>query len=368
MNAPSNFKFQWAAPGDEPDIRSLIGSVSMPGTVAIRFSREPDYFLGTTIMGDTCDVLTVRHKPDNQLAGIACRAESRAYLNGLASPLGYIGQIRVAQPYRGNWLVNLGAEYFREASPPGLLYFGVIASENPRARQLLAGTRPPASLRTRHISGMTTCAILLRPARARRVPGIDVTPGSTKTLAEIVAFLRRQGPRRQFFPAYTLEDFTGGTRLRGLRPQDIMVARRGNEIVGVMAVWDQAAYKQDIVEAYGPTLRRLRPAYNLAARLIKAHPLTPPGQAIPLAFASCVCVANDDPVVMRALLSTCTTNAYQRGKAFLMLGLSDDDPLLPVAQRCLHIKYHSDLFAVSWLDAPINQLDERVPYIEIATL
>jgi len=368
MNTPSNFKFRWAAPGDEPDIRSLIGSVPMPGAVAIRFSREPDYFLGTTIMGDTCDVLTVRHRQDGQLAGIACRAESRAYLNGQESPLGYIGQIRVAPPYRGNWLVNTGAECFREASPPGLLYFGVIASENPRARQFLVGSRPPANLRARLVGGLTTCAILLRPFRARRAPGLDVAPGSPETLPEIVAFLRRQGPRRQFFPAYTLEDFTGGSRLRGLRPQDIMAARRGNEVVGVMAVWDQAAYKQDIVEAYGPTLGRLRPAYNLAARFLKARPLTPPGQAIPLTFASCICVADDDLSVMRALLSTCAANASRRGKAFLMLGLSDGDPLLPVAQRFLHIKYHSDLFAVSWSDEPINQLDGRIPYIEIATL
>ena len=74
-----------------------------------------------------------------------------------------------------------------------------------------------------------------------------------------------------------------------------MVARRGKKIVGVMAVWDQAAYKQDIVDAYSPTLRRLRPVYNLVARLLGAHPLTPPGQAIQLAFAACICIANDDP-------------------------------------------------------------------------
>ena len=368
MSVEPNFKFQWAVPDDEPDIRSLVGSVPMPGTVAIRFSREPDYFLGTTIMGDTCDVLTVRHRQDRQLAGIACRAESRAYLNGQESPLGYIGQIRIALPFRGHWLVNLGAEYFRKASPPGLLYFGVIASENPGVRQLLVGPRSPGNLHTRHICGITTCSILLRPFRAHRTPGVEIVPGTAETLPEIVAFLRHQGPRRQFFPAYTLEDFTGGSRLRGLRPQDILVARRGNEVVGVMAVWDQAAYKQDIVDAYGTALRRLRPAYNLAARFLGARPLTPPGQAIPLAFASCICIAGDDPIIMQALLSACKINAYQRGKAFLMLGLSDDDPLLAVAQRSLHIKYHSDLFAVSWSDEAVNRLDGRIPYIEIATL
>lgn len=71
---------------------------------------------------------------------------------------------------------------------------------------------------------------------------------------------------------------------------------------------------------------------------------------------------------MRALLSACAMDAYRRGKAFLMLGLSDDDPLLAIAKRCLHIPYHSDLFAVSWSAAALEQLDRRIPFIEIATL
>jgi len=368
MSSDTSFDLLWAAPEDEPDIRALVGSIPMPGAAAMRFAREPDYFLGATIMGDLCDVLVARHRLDGRLAGIACRAERRAYLNGREAALGYIGQIRVAPDFRGHWLVHRGAKVFQEASPPGLLYMGVIAGENHRARELLVGTRLPGGLHAMRVCGLTTCAILLRPLRALRVSGIDVQSGSPESLGEIVEFLRTQGPRRQFFPVYTLEDFTGGEKLRGLRPQDIMVARRGRAVVGVMAAWDQAAYKQDVVDAYGPTLRRLLPAYNLAARLLGARKLTPPGQAIPLAFASCICISDDDPAVMSALLSAGMQSAHQRGKAFLMLGLTDDDPLLDVARRHLHVTYHSDLFAVSWYYETITQLDRRVPYIEIATL
>jgi hypothetical protein len=367
MNGERTFDFRWATPDDEPDIRALVSSVPMPGAVAVRFAREPDYFLGTTIMGDPCDVLVIRHRPDGQLAGIACRAERQAYLNGQESTLGYIGQIRVASSFRGRWLVHRGAKWLRKASPAGLLYLAVIARENPRARRLLMETRMPGDLYAAWVCGLTTCAILLRPRRKLHVSGIEVQSGSTKMLEEIVEFLRLQGHRRQFFPAYTLKDF-GGARLRGLRPQDIIVARRERAVVGVMAAWDQAAYKQDIVDAYGPALRRLRPFYNLLARLCGAQPLTPPGQPIPLAFASCICVADDDPAVMRVLLSACAQSALERGKAFLMLGLADDDPLLAIARRYLHVTYRSDLFVASWSGDPAGLLDGRIPYVEIATL
>jgi hypothetical protein len=186
-------------------------------------------------------------------------------------------------------------------------------------------------------------------------------------LAEIVVFLRQYGARRQFFPAYRVEDFSSG-RLRGLAAEDVLVARRDGQIAGTLAVWDQAGYKQDIVDAYGPGLARLRPLYDLAARLLGARPLTPPGQALPLAFASHICVAQDDARVLRTLLAAAMAKAYARGKSFLMLGLADNDPLLATARRPLHIRYHSELFAAGWDAAALASLDERVPYIEIATL
>ena len=368
MSADAGFDIRLATRDDERDIRALVGSVAMPGDVAVRFEREPDYFLGTTIMGDPCDVIVGRHRADGRLAGIACRAERTAFANGEEARVGYIGQIRIAEEYRGNWLVPRGAKLVREMSPPGLIYFGVIARENPRARQLLVGPRPPLGLRAVRLAGLTTCAILLRPRRPWSAPGLDVRPATAEQLPEIVAFLRRCGPRRQLCPAYTVEDFTGGERLRDLGADDIMVARRSSAIVGAMAAWDQSAYKQDVVDAYGPTLRRLTPLYNLGAPLIRARPLTPPGEAMPLAFAACICVADDDPNVMRALVTACARHAYDRAKAYLMLGLADSDPLLPVAERFLHVTYRSDLYALSWTADPAAVLGDRVPYIEIATL
>jgi hypothetical protein len=372
MTAADAFEVRLATPADEPEIRALVAATPMPGAVAIRFAREPDYFLGATIMGDPCDVVVVRDLRDGRLAGFGCRAERRAFVNGRETRIGYIGQIRAADGYRGRWLVQRAIAWLREHGPPGMLYVGVVARENPRARELLVGRRAPGAPRRMRLAGLTTCAILLRPRRPPRVPRVTIEPGSPGAIREIVSFLREEGPRRQLFPAYSVEDFAGGRALRGLAPEDIAVARRAGAIAGVMAAWDQAAYKQDVVDAYGPRLRRLRPAYDLLARAIGARQLTPPGKAIPLAFAASLAVAGDDPAVMRLLLDACAARARERGKAFLMLGLADDDPLLVVARRWLHVTYRSDLFALAWETgeegALLAALDGRVPYIEIATL
>ena len=157
--------------------------------------------------------------------------------------------------------------------------------------------------------------------------------------------------------------------MRGLALDDLSVARRRGAIVSVMAMWDQSAYKQDVVHRYGSTLRRLRPVYDVAARVIGGQPLPAPGEAIRSTFAALVCVQDDDPRIMRALLEATAERACQRGHAFLTIGLADDDPLLAVARRSLHITYRSDLFLLTWGGGePLAGLDGRVPYVEIATL
>lgn len=362
------FDVRLATRADDADLRALLASVPMPGAVALRFAREPDYFLGTTVMGDPCDVVVARQRADGTLVGVVCRAQRRAFVNGVETDLGYVGQIRVAEGFRGRGLLTRGARALRALTPPGQLAFGVIARDNPRAAGALAGRRLPAGLRLARVAGLTTCAVLLRGRRPPRVPGVDLRPAAARDLPEVVAFLRREGARRQLFPAYTLEDFTDGVALRDLAPEDVWLARRGGDVVGTLAVWDQARYKQDVVVGYGPTLRRLRPLVDLAARAVGARPLTPPGRAIPLAFAACLRVADDDPTVARALIAAGAAAAHARGKSFLMVGLADGDPLLRVARRFLHVPYHSDLVALSWSEDPAARLDGRVPQVEIATL
>ena len=196
MNTNEDFDIRWAAAADEPDIRALVGSVAMPGAVSIRFAREPDYFLGASIMGDSCDVLIARHRSDGRLAAMGCRAERLAFVNGSERTLGYIGQIRIADGFRGAWLVQRGAPFFKEASGPGLVQYGVIASDNPRARDLLTGRRLPGGVHVRRLCGITTYAIPLRRTTLRPAHGLEVHSAAA-SLPEVVAFLQQYLKRCQ---------------------------------------------------------------------------------------------------------------------------------------------------------------------------
>jgi hypothetical protein len=368
MSRRADAHLRLATPADEASLRRLSAGVAMPGGVAIRFARDPDYFLANTILGDSCEVLVAEAADDGHLLGVVCRARRRVYLGGRASHVAYVGHLRIAPEGRGGSLLARGARWLREHSRPDELHLGVIAAENPRAAGALVGHRPPAGAKVVCLTGLTTCALLVRRVPPRCVAGLRVAAAARGDHARVLDFWAREGGRRELFPVTDPEDF-GGVALRGLGGEDLLLAWRGTELVGSVAVWDQSSFKQEIVAAFSPRLRRLAPIYQLLARLVGAPPLTPPGAAIPLACAARLCVAGDDPVVLRALLRAALRRAQVQGQAFLMVGVADGDPIGRVVKRFWHIPYRSALYALAWDHDPARDfVGDRPLYIEIATL
>lgn len=368
-----SFRFELATPADEGAIRRLLAENPVPGHISIRYEREPDYFLGCDTMGPFWQLLVARHEPSGALAGIACRATRPLFVNGRVEEVGYLSQLRVAEPFRGRWLLSRGFHRLRELHEDGRVrgYLATIIAANREAQGLLVQHPRRHFPAFRAVGGLVTLALPLRRGRTARFPGgLALHWGDELPLGDIVAFWQREGARRQFFPCYSEADFQGSPLTRDFALADLAVACRGSQIVGVMGLWSQGAYKQSIVHGYQGALGWARPLLNLGLRALRLPALPAPGEPLPFAYASFTCIAQDDPVIFRALLDALYTRAAQRGHTFLMLGLSERAPLLPLARRYPHVPYHSYLYTVCWEEGAAfhDELDTRIPYVELASL
>lgn len=381
----SEFVFDLATPADDPAIRRLLANNPVPGQVTVTYEREPDYFLGCGTMGRFCQVLVARRQPSGEIAAVATRTTRPLFVNGQIEEVGYIGQLRVDERFRGRWLVSGGFRYFRYLHADGRVagYITTIIEGNTQAQGLLVERARRHFPVYREVDRLCTVAIILRKPifqlhRTRGLgrkllplrPTLEIHPASPTDLLAIVAFLQQHGATKQFFPVYTEADFCNSPTTLGFRFEDFVVARQRGEIVGVMGLWDQSSFKQTVVWAYNDALRRLRPLYNGWLRLRGAQPLPAPGQPIHFAYASFICIAENDPDIFGILLQNVYNLAVERGYAYLMVGLSIHDPLLRVAQKYAHIPYFSRLYTVCWPDemAFHEKLDQRIPYVEIASL
>lgn len=359
--------FSLATSADDAGIRRLLSSNPIPGKIRIRYEREPDYFAGCATMGTT-QVLVAR--AEELVIGVACRAVRPMYINGERADVGYLGQLRVDPHFRGRWLVLRGFrklhELHQEAPPRG--YVTTIIEGNDEAEGVLVRLARGPMPRYRKIDRLMTLA--LPAARAVRVERSQ----SQRSLAEIVAFLNREGSRKNFFPVYEEQSFTAGMLsdglTRGFDPKDFIVIERDGVIAGVAGLWDQSAYKQSIVDAYDPLTRAARPIYNTAAIVLRRATLPKPGTALRFGYASFFCAVNDDPAIARELIVRLLAAARECGLDHLLVGFAESDPLLQVVRTFRHVAYPAGIFTVAWDDGNDfhDRLDARPRYLEIASL
>jgi hypothetical protein len=346
----------FASDADDAGVRQLVRSQAMPGRVRLSFCREPDFSTGCAVTGDEYQILVARSVPDGDVVGVACRSVRRVFLNGRDQRIGYLGQLRVHERYRGRWLVARGFALLAamHRTNPCPAYLASIVDGNDEATGILVRRPRRGFPRFREVAQYLTLALRVRRSKSRsRWPSASGQPA----IDEVADFLQRQGPRRQLSSVWTADSLRRLASF-GLTTDDIRVARRDGDITGVVALWDQSAYKQSVIRGYSGWLRA-------------AAPLLPrPGTALRSAYASLISVADDDPVVFESLLREVCALAAARGFEYLLVGLDARDPLLDVARAHPHIAYPSRLYLASWPDGgpSYEPLDARPVYIDIATL
>jgi hypothetical protein len=343
----------------------------MPGRIRVTYQREPDFWLGCKASGEDCRVLVAVDEECGRIAGVACRSTRKIFINGQELRVGYLGQLRVDSHFRGRWLVSRGFAQLKQwhDMDPIPAYLAAIVDGNSEATGVLVKRGRRGFPAFHQVAEYRTLAIRINRNKTLSRSRVQVSLPEVHELPEIAQFLQSHGRKRQFYPVWTAESL-GNLRALGLRPDDLRIARRGREIVGVAALWDQSAYKQNVIHGYSGWLKAVARLYNLGAHWIGRTKLPLPGEQVHSAYVSLICIANDEVDVFRVLIRELYTLAWSRQLSYMLVGLDSRDPLLPAALEYPHILYKSRLYLAEWPGAEgiHEQLDGRPTYVDIATL
>ena len=360
-----------AGPRHDPQLRALLRDHPMPGWVELALEREPDFFAAAGTLGSVSQ--TIVGLDGDAVVGMGCRAIREVYVNGRAASLGYLSCLRLREAFRGGTALARGYRFLRQLHEDGRAeaYLSTIIESNRDAQSLLQAGRAGLP-RYQDLGLYLTFAVALgawRPGRRPR-PDVIVSHVEQPELDRAVAFLNECGRRRQFFPVIQRSDF-GSPAWKGLEPRHLLAAHRPDgRIEGVAACWDQSAYKQTRVVRYRRSLATVRPLLNAMLRAAGFPRLPNEGAPLPSLNLSLVCIRDDDPGTLAALLNRVHAEYCSRS-GWLMAGLHERDPLCRAVRRWTSLRYASRLYAVYWDDgrAVVDALaPQYVPYLEVATL
>jgi hypothetical protein len=344
--------FRLAGPDDDARLRAVLRANGLPTWVEMAMQYEPSYFAAHNWFGHDWAVLAEER---GATVGMYSAGIKPVHLDGRAERIGYLGGLRVNTEHRHR-IRHLRAGY---ASIPALApergtrdwWFTVVSADNAAARRLLeAGVRGLPVYRP--LGDYLTLA--LPTARAQRNGAWRVARADEA--ATLIAFHNAQAAQLQLSPVL---DAALVARI-GL--EHFRVHERGGALAGVVALWDQRAFKQIVARRYRAPLGALIPLYNLAARLTRRIPLPRTGGVLAqchLAFLALDETATHDGLaLMRDLLAHCAT-------PIAALGLHAGHALIGQLEPLRALRYPARVYAVGADAAPLRKARPVQPEVAL---
>lgn len=316
-----------ASRDDNDALRAIAASCPMEGDIALTVTREPDFFQLNRLEGERWRVGVA--EADGRVVGCVMAAERLAYLHGQPRRTLYAGDLKVDPTMRGRGVADALSAWTRDA-------FATMAADRAPILMTILGGNRAMERRTRGKGGMPhfrrfatirVFSIPLLVPRSFTDAHRRVSAATAEDVEEMVALWRRVAPGRQFAPELTVERFMNWLAIApGLDLADYRLARdRSGRLVGFLAWWDQAPFKQLRVLRYSPRLRVARAVVNRVASITGGVPLPDAGAVLRYRTAVHVCV--EGAGVLRALLRASHRELRQARYAFATIGLDMRDPL-----------------------------------------
>lgn len=332
-----------AAPSDDAGIRALLREQVMPGSASVAFTREPSYAAGTGLAG--CTDRVVVQRDGGRVVGVGHLAVHQLLRNGVASPVAYLGELRIRPGSRAAVRgIRDGYAMLAQHAAGCTATVTSIAADNQRARLVLERGRALGIPPYEPLADLATLLVPVRPSHARAAA--RATPDTPPARDDLTAFLAHGATAAQLTLPWHADTWAAlGTH--GFGPSHMVVVRDRGTIVAAAGVWDQRAFRQVRIAGYAGVLRWARPVIHAAARLGLAPPLPPPGGVV--AQGAVVAPTVRDDAWWPALWQALRAHAAQCGLAWLTITRDMADPQWPAVQRAAGGRvYRTRLYDVRW--------------------
>lgn len=358
-----------ATEADNPKIQDLITKITMPGLAEMCFQRTPDFFVGAKVIGEEFVIAVADddERPD-VLAGLTVISGRDLYISGKPRRVFYSGDTRVDPYYRRRGIASslfLEQKKYRRADE---LLQGIVLKENTAPLDAAANAADGVLFRYWISHTIETSFIYVRRQTPRIPAGVTIRAATAADLPAMQAFNDREAPRRNGYPVYDLTKLAAGDPYyKGLSITDYVLALRDGQIIGMMAGWNQKAYKQTRIVGFKPVVKVLRPFYNLYVGLTGGFKLPPIGGVLNYLTLYHVLVAGDDKAVLQGLIDWVMAHQGQKYDA-LATCFTHGDPLVEVPRGYKRQKLISSNFWLSYGDDPRPGIDDRPLYAELGRL
>lgn len=342
---------------DEADLKRFFASVTMDADLQLAVHREPSLLAMYAIQPGSHETWIGR--VDGELVGMGTLLARDGYVDGQLRRVGYLGDLRLDPCIRGRSVLStmygtILDDFARRHGVDAFLT-AVIASNDRAVRALTGPGARAAGIPTYHLLRRfdIRATHLLLPRRLPRVDGLQARRATDDDVPAIAALLDEVARTQPFgIPMDEAELRRRITTWQGLAIDDFHLVEdhrdgRSGELAGCLATWDVSGYKQTVAVDYRGSMRRVRRSYDIAATLLRARRLPPPGGTLEYSYATHHAVRGDDVDVQRLLLASAYCHLRAAGGPVLFSSfVPKGDPLRPAWRGYVNSDLAAHLYVV----------------------
>ncbi|MGF1584818.1 MAG: hypothetical protein ACFCUM_05820 [Bacteroidales bacterium] len=367
-------EFRLATGKDDHAIRALLLQIPLNGMLRIRYLREPSYMRSVEIQGMPAQTLV--GLVNNKIVAVGSRNIQRLYIGGKLRTAGYISNLRYHPGVRHGISLLKGIRQMEEL-PAGLpvdFHYATLIEKDSFTRNILASNRPrmpeviDMGLLNTFSVPIRKTATILKPARR-----FEILRGDVTLMPQILAFLKKEGVRSDFFPELGDGIYAPGL----LQPESFFAIFDKGDVAGVCSLHDMKGYRQYILEGYSRLFGMLRAPVNCYYALRRLHSVPRKGEKIKIVFAGFPVVKDYNPEIFSALFSHVYNSLSGSEQHYLSIALHEKNPLnssissfpnINYSSRLCIVKLKNDKFAADRISADMLRRNQGIPFIDLPRL
>lgn len=377
MNTLSDlFELRLATEADAEEVLRIYECEEFDGKISVLYTRRPNPYLSLLKEGEKVIMPVIYDRETKQICGVGCCVIRVAYIDGAVKRTGYLTGLKILPEYRKRipYIAQIYQFLYDQTKPFVDYYYTTILIENVTVQKMLEKKRK--NMPAYDLKGIYTVYCFKTGKKTVSKPyvleqsssveqGNPIKRGNLvergnaieqdnliepdKTI-DLEAFYKRYGKDWELFsPDFSLEPCEGKT-VYTLRTQE-------GEILAACTIWNQQEHKQYIVTRYGGYYKLLQ---YLPLNFIGYPKLPKCNKTVNYACLHNLCVKNADVEITDYFIKKIAE--HEKSYDFLMLGLFETHPFVPLMERIKHIKYQSKFYEIIWEK---NEQSYKVDYSKI---
>jgi hypothetical protein len=345
-----DYAFSLATRKDDADIRKLLSSNPMPGSIKLSFETEPSFFNSLQIHGKKNQVIITRDK--KKVVGMGMISSQKLYIGGKSAHIGYLSNLRVDRSYRGKGILKNGMKYLKKIDRKDKIgvYYTFIVKKNSIAKKIFLKHKEGFP-NFHDMGGVTTYILPIHRENKKNSKNnilkksYEIRRASKKDSSAIVNFVSQIGRKKNFYPCIDIADFNSDGNAF---PQIFYLAYFKNKLAGIISVWDQSKYRQTVVKGYSIPMKIFRAGYNMYSLYTNRKPLPEKNQQFHILYIDHILINNNESSIFEMLLDKVMNNYSENKYQYIVLSLHEKDMLKSTLDSYNYISYESNMYAVTW--------------------